>query len=303
MKNRQVTVYIALGFIISTLLLAFYFFVKKPAKTLITKSVDEKRVIIFKDVKYSGEKRGLVDWEIKTSIARKFMDKPIVDMEDIDGQYKPKPDVTVYFKGKKGVINTDEEKGTVEQVSIDYKKEYILQSSYMDFDFKNGITTTKAPIDIKGSKLTLKGTGLIAKTAEETVRIQKDIKGFVETERGRFRFEADSFLYILKENQYILDGRVIMKGETLNMFCNKLSIKSRESELERVEATGKVRLISQGTIAKGEKAVYYFKDDVITLTESPRIVRDNVEMEGNSITYNLKKGKFSIDKPKMRIER
>ncbi|MCX8110348.1 MAG: LPS export ABC transporter periplasmic protein LptC [Syntrophorhabdaceae bacterium] len=303
MKDRKIIVYISLSLIIVVSLLAFYFFLRKPVRTSQPKSIQEKRVVVFKDVKYSGEKKGIIDWEIKADMARHFIDRPVVEIEGIDGQYKPKPDVVVYFNGKKGIINTEEEKGTVDEVSINYKKEYTLKSRYMDFDFKKGITSTDAPIDIRGERLTLRGIGLIAKTDEETVRIKKDISGFVETNKGRFKFESDTFLYMLKENQFILDGKVVMKGETLNLLCKSVSIKSKGSDIEMVEATGKVRLISKGNMAYGEKAVYYFKDDIVTLTGSPKLVRENVEMDGDSITYDMKKGRFNVNMPRVRIER
>ncbi|HON86152.1 MAG TPA: LPS export ABC transporter periplasmic protein LptC [Syntrophorhabdaceae bacterium] len=303
MKDRKIIVYISLILIIVVCIMAFYFFLRKPVRTSLPKSILEKKVIVFKDVKYSGEKKGVVDWEIKADMARNFIDRPVVEIEGIDGQYRPKPDVIVYFSGKKGIINTEEEKGTVEEVSINYKKEYTLKSRYMDFDFRNGITSTDAPIDIKGERLTLRGIGLIAKTDEETVRIKKDVSGFVVTDKGRFRFESDTFLYMLKENQFILDGRVVMKGEALNLLCSRVSIKSKGNDIEMAEATGKVRLISKGSMAKGEKAVYYFKDDIVTLTGSPKLVRENVEMDGDSITYDMKKGRFNVNMPKVRIER
>jgi lipopolysaccharide transport protein LptA len=302
MKNRGIVVYIASGFIISSLLLALYFFLKKPEKIIFPILEEAKRVIVFKDVKYSGEKKGVTDWEIKAKIARKFIDKPVVLMEDLEGKYKPKEGAVVFFKGTKGTMNTDEEKGIIEDVDIIYN-EYRLKSRFMDFDFKKGITSTSAPVDIKGSKLTLRGIGLTANTNEEIVRIEKDIVGFIETDRGRYKFESDKFVYLLKENRYILEGKVIMKGEDMNLLCDKLYIFSKGNDMERVDAMGKVRLISKGTIAKSEKAVYHFKDDKIVFTESPKIFKDNVEMEGEPIIYNPSNRKFSIDKPKMRLEK
>ena len=302
MKNRGIVVYIASGFIISSLLLTLYFFLKKPEKIIFPILEEAKSVIVFKDVKYSGEKKGVTDWEIKAKIARKFIDKPVVLMEDLEGKYKPKEGATVFFKGTKGTMNTDEEKGVVEDVDIIYN-EYRLKSRFMDFDFKKGITSTSAPVDIKGSKLTLRGIGLTANTNEEIVRIGKDVAGFIETDKGRYKFESDKFVYLLKENRYILEGKVIMKGEDMNLLCDKLYIFSKGNDMERVDAMGKVRLISKGTIAKSEKAVYHFKDDKIVFTESPKIFKDNVEMEGEPIIYNLSNRKFSIDKPKMRLEK
>jgi lipopolysaccharide transport protein LptA/LPS export ABC transporter protein LptC len=303
MKNRNIIVYVSAGFIVLCFLSALYFFAKKPERIAPPVLEDGKKAIVFKDVKYSGEKKGVVDWEIKAKIARKFIDKPEVELEIIEGQYMPKADVNIAFKGAKGVMNTEAERGIVEDVEIVYKKQYTLKSKSMDFDFKRGITSTTAPVDIKGNKLSLRGVGLTANTNEETVRIEKDVTGFIETDKGRYKFESDTFLYLLKTNVYILDGKVVMKGEDLNLVCDNLRILSKGQELERIDAKGKVRLISKGTITKSEKAVYNFKEEKIVLTESPRILKDNIEMEGESIVYNMADGKFSIDKPRMRLER
>lgn len=303
MKDRKIIIYIALGFIIASLLLAFYFFFKKPVRIGIPVLDQERKTIVFKDVIYSGEKRGIIDWEIKSKITRKYIDKPVVEMEDIDGMYKPKPDVTVFFKGTSGSMDTETENGTVENVDIKYKNSHTLKSKYMNFDFGRGITSTTAPVDIKGPKLILQGVGLRADTNVETVKIEKDVSGYIETEKGKYRFESDSFIYFLKDNTYILDGRVVMKGEEMNLICDKLIVFSKEDEVEKVDAKGRVRLISKGTIAKSEKAVYHFKDDMIVLTDRPKILKDNVEMEGESIVYRLSSGKFSINKPKMRMEK
>jgi len=303
MEDRKVIVYIASGFIIVSLLLALYFFVKKPVRISTPVLDEERKVIVFKGVKYSGEKKGVIDWEIVAKIARKYIDKPIIEMEDLEGKYMPKAGVVVSFKGTKGTMNTEEEKGTVENVDFIYKDSYRLKSSYMDFDFKKGLTYTKAPIDIQGTKLTLKGIGLTANTNEETVRIERDVTGYIETDKGKYRFESDRFTYNMKDNAYILEGKVIMKGQDINLMCDKLYLLSKENKLERIDAKGRVRLISKGTIAKSEKAVYHFKEDRVVLTEKPKIFKDNVEMEGESIVYSLSVGKFFINKPKMRMEK
>ena len=76
---------------------------------------------------------------------------------------------------------------------------------------------------------------------------------------------------------------MVFKGEDMNLLCGKLLIYSSGQELERVEAYEKVNIISKGTIAKSEKAVYHFKEGKIVFTNSPRIFKDNVEMKGESI--------------------
>jgi lipopolysaccharide transport protein LptA/LPS export ABC transporter protein LptC len=303
MKNRNIAVYAATGFVIACLLLAFYFFLRKPDNISLPALEQVRRTITFKDVKYSGEKKGVIDWEIQAKTAHKFIDRPEMEMEVVEGRYKPKADVVVTFKGTKGLMDTEQEKGFVENVDMVYKKEYRLKSKSMDFDFKKGITSTSTPVDVKGPKLTLQGIGLTANTREETVRIEKDVTGYIETAKGKYRFQSDTFVYLLKHNQYVLDGKVVMKGEDLNLLCDRLYILTREGDPERIDAIGKVRFISKGTVTKSEKAVYNFKEDRVVLTEHPRIVKDNTEMEGESIVYNLSTGKFSINRSKMRMEK
>ncbi len=304
MKNkRDLTVYIAIGVIIVSFALALYFFAKKPQRVATPKVDEGTKAIVFKDVHYSGEKKGEVEWQIKAKIARKFIDKPEVEMEAIEGQYKPKPDATVLFTGSKGRMDTDQERGSMTDVHIVYKDEYSLKTKYMDFDFKKGYTHTDAPVVIEGAKLSLNGIGLTANTNAQTINIDKNVTGFIESGKGRYNFESDRFSYHLKENIYILEGRVAMKGKDMDLHCDKLYVHSKDNEMERVDAIGRVTLASKGTIAKSDKSVYHFKDDKVLMTGSPKVTKDKVEMDGDSIAYSVSEGKFSVNRPKMRIEK
>jgi LPS export ABC transporter protein LptC/lipopolysaccharide transport protein LptA len=301
MGNRKIVIYIFIGCIILSLAFALYFFVRKPDKIIPSVVDEEKKVIVFKEVKYSGEKKGVVDWEIKAKIARKYIDKPLIELETLTGQYKPKDGVVVQFQGTKGSMDTDKESGSVENVDVLYKNEYTLKSAYMDFDFKNGTTTTKAPVNITGSKLTMRGIGLTANTRQETVKLENDVSGVMETGKTRYKFKADTLIYHFKDDLYILQGKVVFNGEDMNLLCGKLFIYVSGQDLERVEAYDKVNIISKGTIAKSEKAVYHFKEGKIVFTNSPRVLKDNVEMKGESIEYDTGNRNISVNQPKIRL--
>jgi len=304
MGGRKVIIFISALFFITCVILGLYFFAKKPLKISMPVLDEEKKVIVFKDVKYSSEKKGLIDWEIKAKTARKHIDSPLASMEEINGYYKPKADVLLSFIGKKGSINTETEEGKIEDVDFVYKNSYRLKSRYMDFDFKRGLIHTDAPVTIEGIKLSLRGIGLTADTNSEVVAIEKDVTGTIDTDKGKYKFASDRFSYTLKDNVYTLSGKVIMKGEEMSLMCDQLYLITKaNNELERIDAVGKVGLISKGTIAKSGKAVYDFMDDKIVLTERPKILKDNVEMEGESIVYSLEKRQFSINRPKMRLEK
>jgi lipopolysaccharide transport protein LptA len=224
-------------------------------------------------------------------------------MEGIEGDYKPKAGTILSFKGLKGVMDREKEFGTVQEVEVYYKGEYVIKSNSMSFDFKKSLAYTEAPVDLTGKKLTMMGVGLNADTREQVITIERDVSGTMQTEKERIKFSADKFIYHMKEGTYDLQGKVIMKGDQMNLLCDRVTILSDGETVEKADARGRVRILVKGTIAKSERAVYYLREDKVVLEQEPYVERDGVEMRGESITYNLKTDKFFVEKPKMRIER
>ena len=302
MNRRTTVVYVTSAFIAGVVLLAGYFFVNKP-RSVASDRVDQgEKVIVFRDVKYSGEKKGVVDWEIRAKLMRKYIDTTRVEMEGIQGEYKPKPDTVVTFTGEKGEMDTAKEVGSVQQVEVFYKGEYVIKSPSMEFDFKKSLAYTASPVELQGKKFTMVGKGLNADTAEQVITVEKDVSGTIQEEKGSYKFVADKFVYLLKDGTYIFEGNVVVRGERMDMFCDKVRVLSSQDAMEKIDAESHVRIVTKGTIAKSQRAVYYFKEDRVVLTDGPEIVRDNVTMKGEIITYNLTTDKFSVDKPKMKIE-
>jgi LPS export ABC transporter protein LptC/lipopolysaccharide transport protein LptA len=301
--NRKGVVYICSGFVICIVLLCAYFFIRMPERAAPPPSTGEnKRVVVFKDVKYSGEKKGVVDWELRAKTARKFIDKPTVEMENIEGIYKPKPEESVTFKGDRGQMDTEAEVGFIESVEVFYRKDYVLKTPRLDFDFKKSLVISHSPVDLRGKRMSLMGIGLVADTKEQVITVKSDVRGSVETGKGKFKFSSDRFTYVIKSNTYIFDGKVVVKGQDMNMLCDKVFVLSKGDDIERIDAEGKVRLLAKGSIAKSERAVYYLNDERVVLKESPTIIKDNVEMHGRQIVYSLSSGTFSVDRPQMRIK-
>lgn len=300
--HRKSVVYIASGFVVCIVMLCAYFFFRMPERAASPPTTGEnKRVVVFKDVKYSGEKKGVIDWELTARTARKFIDKPTVEMENIEGIYRPKPEESVTFKGDRGQMNTEAEVGFVENVEVFYRKDYVLKTPRLDFDFKKSLVTSDSPVDLQGKGMSLMGVGLVADTKEQVITVRSDVTGSVQTGKGKFRFSSDRFTYAIKTNTYIFDGKVVVKGQDMSMLCDKVFVLSKGDDIERIDAEGKVRLLAKGSVAKSERAVYYFKDEKVVLKESPIIIKDNVEMHGRQIVYNLASGTFSVERPKMRI--
>jgi LPS export ABC transporter protein LptC/lipopolysaccharide transport protein LptA len=301
--HRKSVVYTCSAFVFCIVAVCIYFFARMPERVAPPPTTGEnKRVVVFKDVKYSGEKKGVVDWELRAKTARKFIDKPTIEMEDIDGVYKPKPDDSVIFKANRGQMNTEAEIGFVENVQVFYQKDYVLKTARLDFNFQKNLVTSDSPVDLQGKRMSLLGVGLTADTKEQIISVKSDVTGFVEAGKRKFKFSSDRFTYVIKSKTYIFDGRVVVKGQDMSMLCDKVVVLSKGDDVERIDAEGKVRLLAKGSVAKSERAVYYFKDEKVILKESPTVIKDNVEMHGQQIVYNLTSGTFSVDKPQMRIE-
>jgi len=302
MKSRTTIIYIASGFVAASLIFAGYFFFKKPEKIAPPTLAEGKAAIVFKDVKYSGEKKGIIDWEIRGKTGRKYIDKPIVEIEQMEGEYKPKAGMIVRFKGSKGSMDTELETGTVEDVRIIHNNDYTLTTKYLDFDFQKGVTTTTAPVSIEGSRLTLMGVGLIANTKEETIKIVRNVTGFVETKKGKYRFAADTFVYYMKDNRYLLDGNAMMSGEDMKVTCSRLYIYTNGEEIEKIDARGKVRMYSKGSVAKNEQAVYHFKDNKAAQDEPSKKGKEQKGVAGKANPIKPAGGKPVVEKSKTRSE-
>jgi LPS export ABC transporter protein LptC len=303
MKSRTTIVYVASGFVAASLIFAGYFLFKKPEKIALPPLEEGKSAIVFTDVKYSGEKKGIIDWEIRAKTGKKYLDKPIVEMEHMEGEYKPKAGTLVRFKGSKGLMNTELETGTVENVRIIHNDDYTLTTKYLDFDFQKGLTTTNAPVTIEGSQLTLMGTGLVANTKEETIKIVKNVTGFVEAKKGKYRFAADTFVYYMKDNRYLLDGNAMMSGEDMQVTCSRLFIYTDGQDIEKIDARGNVRMSSKGSVAKSEQAVYHFKDSKAASTEPSKVERNRIGSAGKANSIKPAGGKKIVKQPRTRQEK
>ena len=135
----------------------------------------------------------------------------------------------------------------------------------------------------------------------ETVKLEHDVSGIMETGKTKYNFQADTLTYYFKDDFYILQGKVVFKGEEMSLLCGKLLIYSSGQELERVEAYDKVTIISKGTVAKNEKAVYHFKEGKMMSTNFPGVFKkDKVEMKGKSVEQTNNNRNKPVNEQKVR---
>jgi lipopolysaccharide transport protein LptA/LPS export ABC transporter protein LptC len=301
--RRNLVVYLSGAFIVAILFLSIYFFTHKPHIPPVIKPEDSQKVVLFKDVKYTGERKGVIDWEVRAKLVKQDLDKmQIVELEGIEGEYKPQTGMVIFFKGAKGQMDREKELATVDNVEVHYKGEYVIKSRTMDLDFKKSIASTKSPIDLSGKKGTIMGVGLVANMKDQVINLEKDVSGTIFTEKQKIRFSSDRFAYFIKDNTYILEGRVVVKGDQMNLLCDKVKLVGSDQNVDRADATGSVRFLHKGTIAKSERAVYYLKEERVVLDKQPKIIRDGMNLQGETIIYDLKSDESFVKRPKIRLE-
>ena len=135
-------------------------------------------------------------------------------------------------------MDTKKEKGSVQNVEVYYKGEYVIKSSSMDFDFGNSLVSTTAPVDLQGKKFTMMGVGLKADTLEQVIDVERDVSGTIQEEKAKYKFSADKFTYLLKDGTYILEGRVVVKGEKMDILCDKIYVSSENDEPDKGRCRG-----------------------------------------------------------------
>lgn len=85
----------------------------------------------------------------------------------------------------------------------------------------------------------------------------------------------------------IFSGKVVAKQGDITIFADKIVVNYAEQKgaVERIEATGNVRIIQQNRTGIATQAVYDSRDGRIVLTGNPRVMQGGDSISGKIITY------------------
>ena len=97
-------------------------------------------------MKYTGERAGIVDWELTAKIARKFIDKPLIELETLKGSLQAETRCrSIHFTGSKGTMDTDKETGNVDKSKCSTRGIHAEEPVY-------GFRFQERPYDHKGCR-------------------------------------------------------------------------------------------------------------------------------------------------------
>jgi len=101
--------------------------------------------------------------------------------------------------------------------------------------------------------------------------------------------KADELKANNKERTAVFTGRVVARQDDVTIYSDKLIIYYGENEeqVDKIEATGSVRILQTNRVGTGGHALYENKVGKITLSVNPKVTQDKDSITGKVIVYYL----------------
>lgn len=124
----------------------------------------------------------------------------------------------------------------------------------------------------------------------------KDLKA---SSKDQFVTARDSLEYWNRQGAVVARGNAVAGQADRQIHADLLTgyfhvEPSGAKKMYQVEATGNVRLLSQGNVARARKLVYNLDTDVAVLEGDVKITRGKNQLDGQRAVYNLKTGQAKI---------
>lgn len=105
----------------------------------------------------------------------------------------------------------------------------------------------------------------------------------------------------------IFVGKVVAKQGDITIYADKVIVNyaDKKGDVEKIEASGNVRIVQQNKIGTAATAVYDSRDGRITLTGNPKVMQGTDSISGKVITYYVDDDRSVVtggDDPKSRVE-
>lgn len=112
---------------------------------------------------------------------------------------------------------------------------------------------------------------------------------------------SDSLTINKKNNQALFSGRVVARKDDLTIFADTMLVFYDEtgSKIERIEATGNIKVLKDSKTILSEKAIYIAAEDSITFTGEPVAMDGKNLIKGDKIVYYISEDRSVISNSKV----
>ncbi len=122
-------------------------------------------------------------------------------------------------------------------------------------------------------------------------------------EKGPVIITAKSLSADSKAHTAIFSGNVKAKTENMEIFADRMVVMyGDQGGVERIVATGAVRVIKEGRVITAGKADYTKADDKIVFSTNPRVAEGDTVITGTKIVYYVSDDRTSVTDSKVMIQ-
>jgi len=106
-----------------------------------------------------------------------------------------------------------------------------------------------------------------------------------------------------KKHTALFEGNVIAKTEDMTIYSDRMIVYYTEDgeRMDRIEASGNVRVVKGERTVASKEAVYYDEDQKVIFTGDPQAWEGNNKITGRVITYFIKDDRSIVENSKVVI--
>ncbi|MDA8173832.1 MAG: hypothetical protein M0018_04480 [Nitrospiraceae bacterium] len=154
-----------------------------------------------------------------------------------------------------------------------------------------------------GLSLAAQGNAAAGKTAARVQAGAANTPAAALGEKGPVIITAKSLSADSKTHTAIFSGNVKAKTENMEIFADKMVVMyGDQGGVERIVATGAVRVIKEGRVITAGKADYTRADDKIVFSVNPKVAEGDTVITGTQIVYYVSDDRTSVTDSKVMIQ-
>ncbi len=278
----------------NTLCAFFFFFLCFPVLVFALPQEAQQQINDFSLIGY-GEK-GKKSWDIAGKTADIFDE--VVKLKNVSGNLYGKEE-DVNLTAKSGDFNRVNGRVYLkDDVVITTSKGAKLTTDSMDWDRKNQVVATEDKVNINKDNVAIVGTGAQGVPSLNKVTLKKDVRVDINPDTAKkpaAELDFKDKVVITCDGRLVVDyeknvasfyDNVIVERPDLVIYSDKLdlyflvadgklksakSTKSMASSIDRIVASGNVRIVRGENVSYSQEAVYNARDKKIILSGKPKL--------------------------------
>lgn len=261
-------------------------------------AVDQEAEQTIADFNLSGfGEQGKKSWELSGKSADIFSD--IVKLKDIIGK--------LYGKEEDIKLTAQEGSFDKQQALIHLEKDVVITTSsgaqlttdYLDWDRKNQVISTKAPVNIKKEDMITKAQGAVGHPDLNKMSLERDVtveinpkdeqsketvpqNKIIITCDGPLEIDYQNNVAVFNNNVKVEQKDVTIYSDTMDVYFIKADTEKSSKEaaspmfmgtnLNKIICRGNVKIVRGENISYSDEAVYTASDKKIVLTGRPKLI-------------------------------